>query len=110
MFRCLMQWTCLATLACVLTACQASGRASHDRLCAAPSSEPYRHALFNPDPIAFPLHEFDRLTWPDAPNHQISGESIEYAETVIDWQGRNFGDRDLYYRRFDAVRTGRAFR
>ncbi len=110
MFRGLLLVTGLAALSCALTACQASGRSGHSTYCAAQGRESYRHALFNPDPVNFPLLEFDRFAWPEAPNHQTTGESIEYVETVVDWQGRNFSDRDLYYRRFDAVRTGRAFR
>lgn len=110
MSRGLLQMACLASLTCALTACQASGRSGHSICCAAVGTETYRHALFNPDPVNFPVQEFDRYSWPDALNHQITGESIDYVETVVDWQGRNFSDRDLYYRRFDAVRTGRAFR
>lgn len=78
----------------------------------APSSRAsVRHVIFNPEWTKIPSLSFVRTDWPSTFVFSHVGESIDYKETILDWQGR-FG-RNLdqtYYRRFASVRTGRARR
>lgn len=65
------------------------------------------HAIFNPEWTQIPVTAVARSDWPSTAAYSGSGEEVEYRETIIDWQGRFGGSREqLYYRRFDSVRTG----
>ncbi len=67
--------------------------------------------IFNPEWTGLPVSSVPRTDWPSTIAYSDFGEEITYRETIIDWQGRFGGTRDqLYYRRFDSIRTGRARR
>ena len=70
-----------------------------------------KHLIFNPEWTKLPTVGSMRSDWPSSVGHRAFGEDVRYEEMIIDRQGR-FGHsahRD-YYRRFTAVRTGRAGR
>ncbi len=69
------------------------------------------HLIFNPEWTGLPSVDSMRSDWPSSVGHQAFGEDVWYEETIVDRQGR-FGHSDHrdYYRRFTAVRTGRAGR
>ena len=95
----------LLLTASLLTGCTATGRMSSS------SRLPASYTIFNPDWNRLPLVSVPRADWPVTTAFSKLGESIEYRETIIDWQGRFAGARDQrYYRRFESVRTGRARR
>ncbi|MBI4717890.1 MAG: hypothetical protein HY763_08820 [Planctomycetes bacterium] len=99
----------IVVLTMLLTVLGCAGKRPHAtghpaRIAAAP------YLLFNPDPEAFPIVEYGRSDWPATSSFNELGEVVEYQETIIDRQGRFGIDQDLHYRRFDSVRTGRAYR
>ena len=69
-----------------------------------------RELLFSPNWTDFPTCDIPRSAWPSAVAHGQLGEQIDYQEKIIDRQGWYGDQRDFYYRRFDASRTGRARR
>ncbi len=76
-----------------------------------PTLIPEKNTIFNPEWTGVSSSHVTRTEWPATVAFTPLGEEIEYAETIIDLQGR-FGDnRDqTYYRRFSSVRKGRARR
>lgn len=67
--------------------------------------------IFNPERMGLPPAEVGRTDWPSTMARSHPGEDLHYQETIIDrqgWSPRN-ADRN-YYRRFTAIRTGRARR
>jgi len=69
-----------------------------------------KHLVFYPDSSGLPPMDFPREPWPVAISGDQPGELIEYQETIYDIQGRPGRESNSYYRRFDAVRSGRAWR
>ena len=69
------------------------------------------NAIFNPEWTRIPVTAIARSDWPSTAAYSGSDEEVEYRETIIDWQGRFGRSQDqVYYRRFDSVRTGVARR
>jgi len=66
--------------------------------------------LFGPAEPGLPTYDTPRGHWPATAAYRPDQESVTFRETIIDRQGRHFGQRDDYYRRFDSVREGRTRR
>ena len=78
---------------------------------ARPTDVKLNNAIFNPEWTRIRVSAIARSDWPSVAVFSDGGEEIEYRETIIDWQGRFGRSQDqVYYRRFDSVRTGVARR
>ena len=73
-------------------------------------SVPVKDLLFSPSWTGLPTMNVPRSAWPSTLAAQTAGELIDYQETIIDRQGWNHLQQDFYYRRFDAIRSGRSYR
>lgn len=69
-----------------------------------------RDILFGPVAATDLGQEVGRSDWPSTDGSASTGEQIDYAESIIDLQGRGYGSHDGLYRRFDSVRIGRQVR
>jgi hypothetical protein len=84
--------------------------------CAQPTRTAYdqpvvaRDLLYSPAWTGLPTFDIARSPWPSTVAFETLGEFVDYRETIIDRQGWTDFQRDFYYRRFDAVRTGRWYR
>ena len=73
-------------------------------------SVPSKDLLFSPSWTGLSTEDVAREPWPSTLASQATGEIVDYQETIIDRQGRVEMQHDFYYRRFDAIRTGRSYR
>ncbi len=89
----------------IIDGCSVSARTAR------PRTVKMNNAIFNPEWTQIPVSAIARSDWPSTDAFSAHGEEVEYRETIIDWQGRFGRSQDqVYYRRFDSVRTGRARR
>ena len=70
---------------------------------------PEKNLIFNPEWTGLPVLEVARASWPSTAAFSSLVEQIDYRETIIDRQGSFGHDLDFLYRRFDSVRSGRAY-
>lgn len=88
--------------------------------CGQPASAPLRLAeaaslssalLFDHVPGAPGATEMaGRTDWPAVWSADRLGETIDFRERFVDWQGPGIHGRDFSYRRFTTTRTGREVR
>ena len=78
----------------------------------APHTQPVvaRDLLFSPAWTSLPTYDVLRRVWPSSTAFESLGEVIDYRETIIDRHSWTDLQHDFYYRRFDAVRSGRSYR
>ena len=92
-----------------MTIMVAAGCARPERVTFA-RSVPVKDLLFSPSWTGLPTMNVPRSAWPSTLAAQTAGEIVDYQETIIDRQGWNHLQQDFYYRRFDAIRSGRSYR
>jgi hypothetical protein len=73
-------------------------------------SGPAKDLLFSPSWTGLSTVNVARSAWPSTVASQAIGEIVDYQETIIDRQGWTDSQQDFYYRRFDAIRSGRSHR
>ncbi len=68
------------------------------------------HLLFNPSWTGLPSLNTPRGNWPATLRYENGGEVFDYRETIIDVESSFGAQSDRYYRRFEVVRVGHAYR
>jgi hypothetical protein len=67
--------------------------------------------LFDPEPGCYRASDFAfRSEWPSTDSFYSPGQVIYFRERFVDVQGRQFGESDYTYRRFDTYRVGVGYR
>ena len=100
-----IRWLCLLIMTItVATGCARLERHTFTR------SVPAKDLLFSPPWTGLSTVNVARSAWPSTVASQPIGEIVDYQETIIDRQGWIGVQQDFYYRRFDAIRTGRSYR
>ena len=100
-----IRWLCL--LIVTITVAAGCGRPERDTFA---RSGPAKDLLFSPPWTGLSTVNVARSAWPSTVASQPIGEIVDYQETIIDRQGWIVVQQDFYYRRFDAIRTGRSYR
>ena len=103
------QRTATVTLLVVLVSFGVLGCHGPERTAVARQA-PERDLLFSPSWVELPTFDVARSSWPCTTAFGQVEEVVNYRERIIDRQGWFGSQRDFYYRRFDAVRAGRARR
>ncbi len=94
-----------------ISGCSVSGRDMEDARQKPITMMVDQNLIFNPEWVGIASVDVPRREWPSTAGYEQTAEdSTEYRETIIDSHGSFRGQGDRYYRRFNAVRTGRKTR